>query len=373
MILMLLLLLSGNVWAAASSGNTNHVDTKDYCLRADNVAIGLVEIQECNTPEEIQTHILEAAHITIRVRDHKTNALYDPLGPESYTVDFSGFIPEASQTGYLVTVTAEPITEGLESAITFLVTVVDDLPRQRNARVRFLGTQIPDLVLDVTAGDYSLHISELSVPQKEGYTFLGWYLDETGTQPYLLADGGEYASQRIGTDIDLYPMWKEIEIIEPTPTEPTPTEPIPTNPTITESTKAETEPQTTTPETIVVERPEQDSKGTGAAAPVPPGTEAPASTPVPASTPEPETTEVQEPDTNADPMVPQQENKVETAKASQEKGTQMQKTTVAQENHMTGIAYGAAGMCMAALLVLGAGIISDLRVLRWYASKGLGG
>lgn len=385
MILMLLLLLSGNVWAAASSGNENHVDTQDYCLRADDVTIGLTEIQECGTPEEIQAHILEAAKITIRVRDHHTNALSDPVGPESYTVDFSGFIPEADGSGYPVTVTADSITEEPESAVTFLVTVVDDLPKQRNARVRFFGTQIPDLVLDITTGDYSLHISELDAPQKEGHTFLGWYLDETGTQPYLLADSQEYESQRIGADTTLYPVWKKIEItepiiptpIEPTPTEPPPTEPpptesTPTNPMITEPTKAETEPQTTMPETTIVERPKQASGGTGAVAVVPSGTEMPTPTPSPEVT-EPETTEVPEPVTDTAKTVPQQENKVETAKEGQEKGAQMQKTTVVQESGITGIAYGAVGTCIAALLVLGAGILSDLRVLRWYASKGPGG
>ncbi|MDD3338945.1 MAG: InlB B-repeat-containing protein [Lachnospiraceae bacterium] len=369
MILILLLLLSGNVWAATSSGNTHHMDTKDYCLMAKDVTIGLTEIQGSETSEEIHAHILEAANIMIRIWDPETNELHDPLGPEAYTVDFSGFILEASQTGYPVTITAEPITEELESAVTFLVTVVDDLPKQRNVRVRFSGTKIPNLVLDITTGDYNLHMNELAIPEKEDYTFLGWYLDEAGTQPYLLADSEEYASQKVGADIILYPAWKKTETsvipppivtepitptpTEPTPTEPTPaeptlTEPTPTNPTITEPTKAETEPQTTTPETTILERPKQDSKGTGAVAAVPPGTETPTPTPSPEVT-EPETTEAPEPDTDTVKTVPQ------------------------QESGMTGIAYGAAGTCIAALLVLGAGILSDLRVLKWYASKGLGG
>ncbi len=65
-----------------------------------------------------------------------------------------------------------------------------------------------DDTLDIQSVPFGSAVTELMTPSKEGYTFLGWYLDEELTQPFVY---GEEVTESIG----VYAKWEQTHPVTP--------------------------------------------------------------------------------------------------------------------------------------------------------------
>lgn len=196
------------VSAAEALTNDNHIyDTDDYCLRAQDVNIGRKEMLSYATKEELYQTILDTANPVILIRDiTKPYVEWECLPRDALTIEFPEFEGKEDGCGYPVTITAPPIQEGVVSRIVFQVYIEEDLPVQVNSVIHFAGCGLEDMILDITDGKI-LCIEELPVPEKEGYVFSGWYLDEELTIPFLLPGDDKYRTQELKGDLILYPKW----------------------------------------------------------------------------------------------------------------------------------------------------------------------
>ena len=65
-----------------------------------------------------------------------------------------------------------------------------------------------DDTLDIQSVNYGTTITELMTPSKEGYIFLGWYLDEELTQPFVYGE-------EVTESIDVYAKWEQTQPVTP--------------------------------------------------------------------------------------------------------------------------------------------------------------
>lgn len=190
------------VQAITTLTNDNHTDTVDYCMRAYDVTVGLKELQECDSREEMKQMILKAANPKLLYREDLVTEVED----ENIAVDFHNFQPEANDDGYEMILTLPSLTEGEESRVTFRVYVTDDLPK--TATIQFYGTDLPNMIFSLEE-QAVLKWAEIPKPIKTGYTFVGWYLDEKLSRPFLLPDSPGYAVVTVTQDLNLYPAWEK--------------------------------------------------------------------------------------------------------------------------------------------------------------------
>lgn len=304
---------SPNVYAVVPLYGNHHNDTDDYCLRADDVKIGTLELQSYETDEERFAAILDAANLEIRIRS-KTGELSNPIEKDMYIPDFQQIQWYENLEGYAVTVYVPPIRLEGASEITFLVYVVDDIPKRKMATLSFYGVDIEDCVFDVTDG-FILYISDLPVPKKEGNEFLGWYLEPEFKTPFLLVNGEEYAQQEITGDMILYPCWQEVEVLK---TEPS------------ETTDIEYEPKSVVEQEIKLEQPAQLERNT--------------------------VMEVNEEEQTADAL-----------ETSNQSPLNVEISETKESNNLKDTIFYLTSSCV--LLLLVGSIISDINVLYWYRQK----
>ena len=131
---VVLLNLPMKVGAAEKLEQDNHsseYDTVDYCLKANDVSIGLKEIESCADRQEWEEILWDTSDPTILVRDPDAcTGLGRKLEKEEYSVDFSQVEPVAREEAYEAVVTVPPIQGDKPAEIRFHIYIYDDLPEK---------------------------------------------------------------------------------------------------------------------------------------------------------------------------------------------------------------------------------------------------
>ena len=174
--------------AATQLPNDNHTDTDDYCMRANDVLVGLSEFASM-TQTELENEIISQSSFQFRIRTSSLPWSEWPFLTSGYSVDFSALQEAATTTGYPIVVTLPPISLSTPSYITFRVFVVDDLPTPPpvfQVSYQFVsvtpGKDLPSSILMLKPGDTTGSAGDVFTPPATYgdcggngvWTFLGW-------------------------------------------------------------------------------------------------------------------------------------------------------------------------------------------------------